>query len=362
MVGCESALELDHAKPDFNSPMSLSPPKPQAVHPFFMASHSPSCSTSAALNQEVAVGSKKRQRSEEAGQNRKVSKLGPTEDASAHRRGQSKSSIWARLRREKYHNGDFEDKTTRMENFRQKILQIDAQAYVQDSSNVRHFLCGETRKMKYPFNIQYFQKHVSTCKGSRKSGLKGGGMNRLDTYFSRGSGSSTLTTANSVPCPGIEASKYPDVAVYLDRTGAGGGGASSVTKIALELYGKCYARLSNPRKTQVKTAQSHEWTWRNDHNNDKVFSTSCSKLGTKSTLDDSCVPCFACRSVLMSKKFKNASRVPRPPDENYKYINIMYQNKKLAALFGRCAGLRELIEAKVCHNIIGRSKLTWLSL
>ena len=170
-----STVEHDD-EPDVNSPMTLSPPKP--VHPFFVASHPRSTSVQElSSNQiEVAVGSKKRQRSDEviqAGQNRKTSKLAPTEDVSARRRGQSKSSIWARLQREKYDNGDFEDKATRMNNFRQKILQIDAQAYIQDSSNVRHFLCGETRKMKYPFNIQYFQKHVSTCKGSRKSGLKG---------------------------------------------------------------------------------------------------------------------------------------------------------------------------------------------
>ena len=209
-----------------------------------------------------------------------------------------------------------------MNNFRQNILEIDAQAYIQDSSNVRHFLCSETRKMKYPFNIQYFQKHVSTCKGSRKSGLKGasGGMKRLDTYFNRGS---TVITASSIPCPGLDASKYPEVAVYLDRTGAGGGGASSVTKIALELYGKRYTRLSDPCKTHVKTAQSHEWTWRNDHNNNKVYSTSCSKLGTKPTSDDSYAPCFACCSILLSKKFKNACCIPRPPDENYKYINMI---------------------------------------
>ena len=345
-----SPLEHD-VEPDSTSPMSFSPPKP--VHPFFrlMASHSHSTlvQKSASNQVEVEVRSKKRQRSDESnGQNRKLSKLAPTEDVSTRRCGQSKSTIWSRLQREKYQNGDFEYKTTRMNNFRQKILEIDAQAYIQDSSNVRHFLCGETRKMKYPFNVQYFQKHVSTCKGSRKSGLKGasGGMNRLDTYFNRGS--LTIITTNSVPCPGLDASKYPEVAVYLDRTGSGGGGASSVTKIAFELYGKRYTQLSDPRKTQVKTTQSHEWTWRNDHNNDKVYSMSCSKLGTKSTSDDSCAPCFACHSVLLSKKFKTASRVPRPPDENYKYINMIYQNKKLAVLYGRCVGLRELMEATVC--------------
>ena len=72
---------------------------------------------------------------------------------------------------------------------------------------------------------------------------------------------------------------------------------------------------------------------------------------------------FACCSILLSKKFKNACHDPRPPDKNYKYINMIYQNKKLASLFGRCAGLRELIEAKICVWIIGRSKLLmWFSL
>jgi hypothetical protein len=40
------------------------------------------------------------------------------------------------------------------------------------------------------------------------------------------------------PCPGLDEITYPQVAHYLDRTGAIGGGGSSVTIIAHGHFGK----------------------------------------------------------------------------------------------------------------------------
>jgi hypothetical protein len=138
--------------------------------------------------------------------------------------------------------------------------------------------------MKYPFNTKNFETHISNCKGTPKSAkLPGGGMKRINAYFHTTS-SRSLLAALALPCPGLDASMYSIVRVYLDQTGAGGGGAPSVTKISLKLYGKHYGQLLDARKKHVKTAQCHEWTWRNDHNADKVFSTNCSKVGSISAL------------------------------------------------------------------------------
>jgi hypothetical protein len=167
-------------------------------------------------------------------------------------------------------------------------------------------------------------------------------------------GASTATTGNTerpmAPCPGLTDKDYPDIAAYLTRTGAHGGGAPSVTIIAQELYGKKYQKLSEARKHHVKTAQQHEWHWRNDHVCGRVFATNCSKVSAvqpvpqmprlKSSLPSAgqapstSIACLNCRSLLADKRFKNAVRVPQPPDSHYKYVNYEYRNKQLALLYG----------------------------
>ncbi|KAG6906429.1 hypothetical protein DXG01_013965 [Tephrocybe rancida] len=151
--------------------------------------------------------------------------------------------------------------------------------------------------------------------------------------------------------PGLEESKHLGAKNYLDRTGAFGGGAHSVTVIAKEMiYGKKYSRLSPARKKHIKTAQRHKWRWTNDHRNGCVFSVKCTKSAGPSapaTVNEKRdpQPCQHCRSLLSNQQFQNALRVPCPPDHHYKYLNDEYRNKDLAGLFGQCVGLRELIES-----------------
>ena len=150
---------------------------------------------------------------------------------------------------------------------------------------------------------------------------------------------------------------------YLERTGAHGGGSPSVSSLAAELFGKKYRKLSKSRKEQVKMAQCHEWLWRNDHTEGAVYSTKCmKKAGSDSEAHNNTasgpstpssstshsnrqlLPCKNCNALLKLKAFKNILRIPRPADENYKHINIEYRNETLASIFGRCTGLREIIE------------------
>ena len=118
------------------------------------------------------------------------------------------------------------------------------------------------------------------------------------------------------PCPGLDETVYSKVAAYLDRTSACGGGASSLTVIADEMYGKGYAQLSDFRKA-VQTAQQHEWQWINNHETGKVFSTKCSKIASLGSLqlrgsqvDDKVLPepCQFCRLVLAVESFDNGAR------------------------------------------------------
>ncbi|KAF8877790.1 hypothetical protein BD779DRAFT_1448231 [Infundibulicybe gibba] len=177
-------------------------------------------------------------------------------------------------------------------------------------------------------------------------------MNLIGAYFKKQDESDSTTTAPTgaalLPCPGLQEARYEKIGVYLDRTGALGGGAPSVSAIAHELFGKRFRKLSVPRKKQVKLAQKHEWLWHNDHGNGTVFSASCMKVASDRRYHDPNRPwpCWKCQSLLSTKTFQNLIRISPPPDENYKYINMEYRNEWLGSLYGRSVGLREIMEVR----------------
>jgi hypothetical protein len=211
--------------------------------------------------------------------------------------------------------------------------------------------------MKYPYNMRNFETHVANCSGPTKSAkLPAGGMHTIQSFFQKQNqipqtaASASTTRKSHLPCLGLSEDVSTKIKAYLDRTGAHGGGASSVTVIASELYGKKFRRLSKARKVQVKVAQKHDWLWRNDVDASRVFSTTC--CGNAGGPSSEPQPCAACLSLLKNKQFKNTLQVPTPPDKHYKYVNHEYRNKSLAVLFGRCVDLRSIIEADVSGQTI----------
>lgn len=265
----------------------------------------------------------------------------------------SKAAIWQRLQNFHYLVDEMADDPIRFQRFKDTILSIDRDAIVYDSKWVRHTKCGKDHVMKSPYNTGNFVNHVKICTGPPKgSKFPGGGMKPIGAYFGGIAGPNIPSAPPTLPCPGLDERNYEQVAVYLGRTGALGGGASSVTKISMEMYGKRYAQLSITRKEQVKTAQMHEWLWKNSHNIGKVYSTQCEKLVHNATQ-----PCRQCSLVLSSKHFKTASAIPRPSDEHYKYVNHEYRNTRLATLFGQCVGLREIIESDVSFQYLLRAEI-----
>ncbi|GLB42721.1 hypothetical protein LshimejAT787_1201700 [Lyophyllum shimeji] len=299
------------------------------------------------------VKTKKRPSSSEPNKDKPKRKVGKTSSCrtAASSRGESKSATWERARREKYQTRELEANPDSEQSFNDSILQLDKYAYIADPMHVRHMKCGRTLTMKAPYNTRYFRKHVTRCKGPAASAkLPGGGMQPIHVLFSKG----TSAAGPKEPCPGLDETIYPDVAAYLERTGALGGGASSVTAIANEMYGKKFRNLSTARKDHVRMAQRHEWSWTNDHSSGRVIATKCTKvasaapakLKTATEAASRLLPCGQCLALLKNKRFKNATQVPQPPDSHYKYLNKQYRNKKLASLYGQCTGLRELIESK----------------
>ena len=251
--------------------------------------------------------------------------------------GQSKSAVWERLQNEKSTQESLSDKNEELSVFSAKIFVLDRYSKVVTGKTVRHHKCGKQLQMKYAYNVQNFKTHIVNCSGPSKSTkLPSGGMQSIDGLFQNqrnllGVTTSHCSTTRDFPCPGLSEDDSSKIGAYLERTGAHGGGTSSVSVIADELYGKKYQQLSKLRKVQVKIAQKQEWSWTNDVDSGRVFSTNClSKAGGTPTKVQ---PCLQCSSLWKNKQFKNAIQVPSPPDENYKYVNHEYRNKALAVLY-----------------------------
>ena len=151
-----------------------------------------------------------------------------------------------------------------------------------------------------------------------------------------------------VPCPGITVSDDPRVLQYLKHTGASGGGGRPLPVIAKALFKKLFSQLSKKKhRKNVVDTQMNEWKWKNDHENHRVYATSCQqKVVDRSPKPP--LPCSECGIVLRSRAFKNAIRRPVPRDKDSKFINYRFRNPVLGSIYARTIGVRELVEDDVC--------------
>ncbi|KAK1223303.1 hypothetical protein PQX77_013841 [Marasmius sp. AFHP31] len=232
--------------------------------------------------------------------------------------GSSKSATWSRAQRKLYKANPKQFSETkanakRFEAFKTRIDAFKASAEVIDAMHVRHIACGETFTMKEPYNTGNFKRHLGTCTKRKKSA----GMRRLNNFFtqSRNPSASSATTSSStptksvqVPCPGLPASKNPLIAMYIDRTGAQGGGGRTVNNISREVYGKKYKFLSPSRKHSIKRLQQLSHRWKIDRHIQSVFSSDCLKIVSVDPSGDP-QPCSACSGIGRLKTFKNAIKI-----------------------------------------------------
>jgi hypothetical protein len=151
------------------------------------------------------------------------------------------------------------------------------------------------------------------------------------------------------PCSGITEQHDARVPIFIRRTGADGGGARSVTSIAMELFKNSYGSLSSPEKLRVDKLQMHEWSFRFDRRQLAVYSTACKK--TINIPDNSKLGPHTCETCLMlcakDKRFKSGLRVATPDDENYRHLNERFQGKSDGERYAKTQGLQSLFEDKV---------------
>ena len=275
--------------------------------------------------------------------------------------GTSRSAIASCRLKESFRNGTAKLNETKYRNWEQKVLAGDSDAEFSikgDCWKVRHSVCGAWKPMREPYSLKRWTEHLKDCK--KRMDKKPMKILKTPTLFNLGftKGAkkedtvvepSRLEHLPTVPCPGITEADNVRVKQYLKRTGALGGGGRSLAVIAKEKFKKLFSKLANAKnKKIVLDTQMHEWRWRNEHENFRVFSTTCQKkVPAQSNAAKRLKPCSQCQSVLCSKAFKNAIHVPPPPDHHYSFINYRFRNKVLGSIFGRTIGVKHIIEDEV---------------
>ncbi|TDL15221.1 hypothetical protein BD410DRAFT_809111 [Rickenella mellea] len=275
--------------------------------------------------------------------------------------GTSKSAVASQKMKKAKADGTFKPNETRIETYKRTVFELDADAEFARGNlmSIRHSKCGMFFTTKDGFSVGRFAEHVKACKAKGKA-------LSLFQFATRGWGGNVKTepnvtkpnkggpTSDSDPettdCHGITPQIEPLVEQYLNRTGAPGGGATSITKIALTKYKKLYSKLTARRKKKVDLLQYHEQKWRNEHDLNCVFAAACHKTFSPVGKDEKLCP--ACTDVLKSNKFRNACRLKPPDADDMKYMNYKFRNKRLGELYARTAGLQELVEMKDAKDAI----------
>lgn len=168
-----------------------------------------------------------------------------------------RSSLWARIRNQKFTSGEFTEKVLSKKRFKVKISTMDEDSTVINAKMIWHAKCGKEQIMKEPYNTGNFKTHILQCKGPVKtSKMPGGGMKEICSYFQHQSQSTTSMFQGThlsppLPCPGLHSTDYPSIEKYLGCTEAFKGGGFSVTAIVEQLYSKRFAKLLESWKQQV---------------------------------------------------------------------------------------------------------------
>jgi hypothetical protein len=289
-------------------------------------------------------------------------------DPSAHKfikagEGSSKSAVASRGLRQKVKEGSFRIVDDKYQRWKKKVLEGDDEAEFDKSNirKVRHSICGTVVTVKEPYDSVRWKDHLEKCKAKMKGkkALKSPSLFAMGWAVKASKKVEKVDTTDigeklqveHVPCPGITEADNPKVKQYLRRTGALGGGGRSLPVIAKELFSKLFSKLKHKsNRNKVVDAQMHEWKWRNDHGNLRIYSTSCQKkVADRSAAAKRPKPCLDCDNVLRSRAFKNAIRRPIPPDKKFIFVNHRFRNKLLGNIYARTIGVKEIIEAEVCR-------------
>lgn len=258
------------------------------------------------------------------------------------------SSRAARERNKQVTEGTFIINKVLLLRFKRKVRLVDPDAAFMVNGNVKsvtHSLCGRSVIMKEPYNTAHFSRHIGTCKGLSKTPVpSGGGMFKFLVQKKQ----TPAPPLRSLPCPGLSGLQHERIPIYLRRSSAPGGGATSRTILAQRLYSdRKYAQLTKVQKTNVRHLQCLQFRWINDHHEERVVSTKCLKMVMARGDVDEVDPCTECIALLQLGTLRNALCRPIPDDKNLKYTPKECFGTLLGKLYAAHLGLREIMESPV---------------
>lgn len=272
---------------------------------------------------------------------------------SHYKPGTSRSAQASRKLREKANDGTYIVHTKKLETWKTKIRGIDPDVGFDDSDprRVLHTRCTQWVLVKEPGDTTRFKEHIRACLA--KPVPVGGtlmGMGWLKVVENTKGKKENIERKLTMPCRGVAELDNPLIDQYLNRTGAGGGGARSIHLISEERFNTEYKYLTKDQKDEVCTTQRLGWAWRNDHLSLRVYATNCRGFTSSHSLTTSLCP--ECKSLLDLKVFTVAIRKKIPLDENAKYINTRYINPALVRLYEKFEGLKKIVEQPVSDTLL----------
>ncbi|KIJ45455.1 hypothetical protein M422DRAFT_250768 [Sphaerobolus stellatus SS14] len=237
--------------------------------------------------------------------------------------GISRSSVKARELNQKDQLRSLEIDPLKWKRFQVKILEVDPHAEFHPTARrqVQCSGCGEWTMGQTVYSAVRFLKHVKeNCKHHGKAADK--------------SLPEIQNPRVELPCPGLTAEVHTQIKTYLERSGAKGGGASSLKALSASLFSATWDSLNKLQRKSVETAYMHGLTWLNDHEAKCVYARDCKKI-IKIVEGTPLQPCEQCTGLL----------------ENIIYNNKKYQNNELLNLSLEFKGLQVLLDYKDRHNL-----------
>jgi hypothetical protein len=299
--------------------------------------------------------------------------------------GTSKSALASRIKIVKAKAGKLSDRKL-VERFRAKIKKMDGRAeFGEDTTTgkqvVIHSGCGEEVTMQERNHTSYFSQHLERCKSkSRLSKITDYPLHRSASMrneleeekdvASPGPDDDLDSVDDEVPAPtrpcyGLT-NEDTNLAQYIIRSGAEGGGARSVSTITCErfatgrrtpldvkLYGNVimkhdlkYSDLPAAAKEEIKALQSKEMRWRIVRGHglfpSAVFSEQCEHILTDVSMEHPV--CSPCKSLLNDRRFKQCIKIKLPKPDNRKFNNHQYKRQDDMSVFSQNAGLAKCFD------------------
>lgn len=271
--------------------------------------------------------------------------------------GTSNSSKATRVLNEAVKDGSFVKNTAKWENFRGKILELDKEAEFDvdgDPRKVRHLRCTRVSTMGEVYNVKAFKDHLNRCKGLSKVALKKlppKGMRSLNTFIMK-------PPAEALPppkildvfCPGlnpanVSSEQRAQIIHYMARTPASGGGAPSLDVITGIIFPeRSYSDLDERERNEVRATQSQQQRWHIYSDNQKIYSTLCTKKVRIRTGTIPVPACFECTNLFKDKSFKNTLGKPIPKAGNTKFTPKHWIDRSAVEKYGRMSGLGSLLD------------------